>query len=77
MIGFGDFKINLAAGLEDTLIYQISPEWNFSGKNKLEVDKESDSEKLIVINNKMEISNQVTKTFEFKLGKAYYGQGFF
>ena len=24
----GDFKINLAAGLEYTMIYEISPEWN-------------------------------------------------
>lgn len=77
LLKYGDFKINLAAGLEDTLIYQISPEWNFSGKNKLEVDKESDSEELIVIKNKVEITNQVTNTFEVKLGKAYYNQGFF
>lgn len=53
LLKYGDFEINLAAGLEDTLIYQICPEWNFSGKNKLEVDKESDSEKLIVNKNKL------------------------
>ena len=66
LLKYGDFKINLAAGLEDALIYQISPEWNFSGKNKLEEDK-----------NKIEITNQVTNTIEVKLGKAYYNQGFF
>jgi hypothetical protein len=77
LLKYGDFRINLAAGLEDTLIYQISPNWNFSGKNKIEVDKESDSENLIVIKNNMETINQVTQTFEVKLGKAYYNQGFF
>ncbi len=77
LLKYGDFKINLAAGLEDTLIYQINPEWNFSGKNKLVVDKESDNEKLIKIKNKMETKNQKTKTFEVKLGIAYYNQGFF
>ncbi|NBB22363.1 GIY-YIG nuclease family protein [Runella sp. CRIBMP] len=77
LLKYGDFKINLAAGLEDTLIYEISPEWNFSGKNKLEVEKESDSENLIIVNNPLEIKNQINKTFEVKLGKAYYNQGFF
>lgn len=77
LLKYGDFKINLAAGLEDTLIYKINPIWNFSGKKKLEEDKESDSEKLIVINNKVEIKNQVAVTFEVKLKKTYYSQGFF
>lgn len=77
LLKYGDFKINLAAGLEDTLIYQINPKWNFSGKNKLEEDKESDSEKLTLINNEIDVTNQITKTFDVKLGEAYYNQGFF
>ena len=77
LLKYGDFQINLAAGLEDTLIYKISPEWNFSGKNKLEVDNESDSEKLLVINNKEELTNKKSKTIEVKLGNAYYDKGFF
>ena len=77
LLKYGDFKINLAAGLEDTLIYQISPEWNFSCKNKIEIDKESNSEKLIDIKNKVETKNQPIQTFEVKLGKAYFNQGFF
>lgn len=77
LLKYGDFRINLAAGLEVTLIYQINPIWNFSGKYKLEEDKDSNSEKLIVINNKVDMTNQGTVTFEVKLGKAYYSQGFF
>ena len=74
---YGDFKINIAAGLEDTLIYQIGPGWNFSGKNKLEEDKESEDEKLILTNNPVELPNEEVETFEVKLGEAYYYQGFF
>lgn len=77
LLKYGDFRINIAAGLEDTLIYEISPEWNFSGKNKFEEDKESDNESLMIIKDPMELKNQVAKTFEVKLGKAYYTQGFF
>ncbi len=77
LLKYGDFKINLAAGLEDTLIYRTNPIWNFSGKNKLEEDKDSDSEKLIRINNIVEITNQGVVTFEIKLGATYYSQGYF
>ena len=35
LLRYGDFKINLPGGLEDSLIYGINPEWNFSGKNEL------------------------------------------
>jgi hypothetical protein len=41
------------------------------------LDNESDSENLILIKNNMEITNQVTQTFEVKLSKTYYNQGFF
>jgi hypothetical protein len=77
LLKYGDFKINLAAGLEDTLIYELSPEWNFSGKRKIEVDKESDSENLILVKGNVDMSNIVLKTFDIKLGTAYYNQGFF
>lgn len=75
LLKYGDYKINLAAGLEDTMIYEICPEWNFSGKKRLEPDKKS--EKIIIPTNKMEIQNRLTETFEVKLGTAYYNQGFF
>ncbi len=59
LLKFGDFKINLAAGLEDTLIFEINPGWNFSGKNMIVEDQESVSQKLIVANNLEIITNQV------------------
>ena len=77
LLKYGDFKINLSAGLEDTLIYEISPDWNYSGKSKLIEEKESDNEKLIIINTKMETENQLRETIAIKLGIAYYNQGFF
>jgi hypothetical protein len=77
LLKYGGFTINLAAGLEDTLIYEISPVWNFSGKNKLEEDKESNSENLIRIKTKVEMTVYSTKTLEVTLEKTYYNQGFF
>ncbi|HEY5535455.1 MAG TPA: GIY-YIG nuclease family protein [Ignavibacteria bacterium] len=77
LLKYSDFRINLAAGLEDTLIYEISPEWNFSGKNKIKEDKNSDTEKLLEINKPTTLKNTTTDTFEVVLGHAYYNQGFF
>ncbi len=77
LLRYGDFRINLAAGLEDTLIYQINPTWNFSGKNKIEEDKESNDEELIPLNNLYDSSVQKVESFEIILEKTYYNQGFF
>jgi hypothetical protein len=77
LLRYGDFKINLAAGLEDTLIYEICPEWNYSGKNKIKEDVESEKPELT----KEALSNaQIAPakiTFDVTLGQAYYNQGFF
>ncbi len=77
LLKYGDFKINLSAGLEDTLIYEINPIWNFSGKNKLEEDKNSDMEIIteIELNNLTEKMSNIS--FNIELGKTYYNQGFF
>lgn len=34
LLHYGAFHINLAAGLEDSIIYEISPKWNIHGINK-------------------------------------------
>jgi hypothetical protein len=34
LLNFGDFRINIAAGLEDTLIAEYKPEWNYNGKKQ-------------------------------------------
>ena len=77
LLKYSDFRINLAAALEDTLIYEISPEWNYSGKNKIKEDKNSDLEKLIEINNPLTLKKKLMGTFEVTLAQAYYNQGFF
>ena len=74
---YGDFKINLAAGLEDTLIYEINPDWNYSGKNRLEEDKDSVNEKEIEFKDDFKMKSKSILAFEIKLGVAYYNQGFF
>ena len=77
LLKYGDFKIKLAAGLEDTLIYEISPEWNYSGKNKIEEDKNSEKEELIEKKSQIDLTTPVVGSFEITLGQAYYNQGFF
>ena len=32
LLHFGEFHLNLAAGLEDSIVSSLNPEWNFVGK---------------------------------------------
>lgn len=77
LLKYGDFRINLAAGLEDTLIYYISPEWNFAGKKLIPQDSNSERAELT----KEPVANFTVKsaliTLDISLGQAYYNQGFF
>lgn len=77
LLKYGDFKINLAAGLEDTLIYKINPIWNLSGRSLIPIDAESEIPELA--KEPMPISSIIPtlKTFYITLGQAYYNQGFF
>ena len=77
LLRYGDFRINLAAGLEDTLIYELNTDWNLAGKNLIPVD---------IASEKPELSNEpkpivalipVIATINIILGIAYYNQGFF
>lgn len=77
LLKYGNFRINLAAGLEDTLINEIGPSWNYAGKNKIEEDKVSKQENLTTIQNQLSYSAPISDTFEISLGKAYYNMGFF
>ncbi len=75
LLRYGDFRINLAAGLEDTLIYEVKPEWNLSGKKLTLADPDSERPEL----NKVPVEDVTAEvaTFQFMLGQAYYNQGFF
>ena len=67
-------KINLSAGLEDNLIAEFLPEWNYLGKNR----KLSKQKKVIKIENKIEIMEKAYKEeIIIQIGEAYYNQGFF
>jgi hypothetical protein len=71
------FDINLAAGLEDSLIHKIHPEWNSLGKSSSD---NSDIEDTVVDENNTvdnKILNSIGKPqFQIRLGKAYYYGGF-
>ena len=77
LLKYGDFKINLAAGLEDTLIYEINPEWNLSGRNLIPVDSASEKSELSTGSKTITTLTPVLATINILLGQAYYNQGFF
>ncbi len=67
-------KINLSAGLEDNLIAEFLPEWNYLGKK----GKLSEQKKNIKIENKGNIMEKEYKEeIIVKIGEAYYNQRFF
>ena len=59
----GKFKVNVAAGLEDTLIAEINPDWNYIGKKKKNLEKKKKS--------------YMIDEFIVNIGFAYYNSGFF
>jgi hypothetical protein len=81
MFSFGGYKVNLAAGLEDELIWECSPEWNFSGtgrgKKKIIEDCESESERKVLPEIKKPLTSKKKLIFGVKLGNTYMNKGFF
>ncbi|CAH8282115.1 hypothetical protein EV196_11084 [Mariniflexile fucanivorans] len=73
-LNYKEKKINLSAGLEDNLIAEFLPEWNYLGKN----GKLSKQKKIIEIENKEKIMEKAYKEeIIIQIGEAYYNQGFF
>lgn len=70
LMHYGDFHINLAAGLEDSLIGRLDPPWN--GRQHENAPTESVS---ITAGNVVEPERGLA-TFRLRLGAAYYNQGF-
>lgn len=70
LLKYGNFNINLAAGLEDSLIQEINPGWNITGKKSSKKNQK-------IKDNNLDITVPTLKTLEIKLGYAYYNQGFF
>lgn len=77
LLRYGDFRINLAAGLEDALIFEINPNWNLSGKKVIPLDLESERPELSKEPKSDVELIPVLTTFSVVLGLAYYNQGFF
>jgi len=75
LLKFGDFKLSVAAGLEDTLINEYNPEWNIKKKKKEnKVKKVVKKEKILT---QITSQNITADTIEVILWPAYYNQGFF
>jgi len=77
LLNYGSFKINLAAGLEDSLIFDINPEWNLVGKKVFIPDENSERPELTDAPKQITELIPVLLKFEITLGEAYYNQGFF
>lgn len=75
----GDFHLNLAAGLEDSIINVVKPEWNGGRRSRVEPAQDapvatlalptSDDAALRVL--------PVRDTFQVKIGATYLDKGFF
>src|SRR5690606_5313180 len=76
LLKYGNYRINLAAGLEDTLIYEIETEWNLRGRN-LESDLESETAELTKQPKQTNELIPIKTKFEILLGQTYFNQGFF
>lgn len=75
LLKFGDFKLSVAAGLEDTLINEFNPEWNITGRRKENrIPKVVKKSKILSHETTQESTSD---SIEVILWPAYYYQGFF
>ena len=71
-----DFEINLAAGLEDSLIRALNPPWN--GREKaVPISEEAERERAdeTAPEDSTRVASPPVAGFKIKLGSAYYEQG--
>ena len=68
---FGGFHLNLAAGLEDSLIKSLCPLWNGGGKAAPEEEQDQRATPRTVD------VEQPSKTIEVTMGETYWKKGFF
>lgn len=69
LLHYGQFHLNLAAGLEDSLIAVIDPDWN-GGRRTREADEAPAARPSLP-------EPEPEQTFPLKVGATYYEQGFF
>ncbi len=87
LLHYGGFHINLAAGLEDSLIAEISPPWNGKKREKKpvrpevsEIDEnitEPSSQEADEIPSQIIEKNPNNTSFQFQVRTTYFNQGFF
>lgn len=78
LLHYGGFHINLAAGLEDSLISSLSPEWNSAYPEKEDTNNKNQEEFTSTDDSQLILSNDLTHpVFKLHLHKTYYNQGFF
>lgn len=76
---YGDFHLNLAAGLEDSIISVLDPEWN-GGKKTRKEDTDTISLTSTALPQPEPIAptdGQPVKVLRVKLGATYWDKGFF
>lgn len=73
LLHYGGFHINLAAGLEDSLVRTIGPPWNSTGKTKSGKAKSTPKKDDRLVISK----NTINPVFELQLHKTYFEKGFF
>lgn len=64
LMHYGQFHLNLAGGLEDSIISVLSPEWNVTSKRDKSIDPGGDQAESV-------------DTFTITMGKSYLNGGFF
>jgi len=88
LLYYGDFHINLAAALEDSIIQTVNPPWNGSEKEKsesaakknhsrIETFPDKTPEQIPPTSTEVKLSDNSIPKFKLRLRKTYYHQGFF
>jgi hypothetical protein len=75
LLSYGGCRINLAAGLEDTLIREINPQLNYRGNSRIREDANSERAQLTDIPPENQLNNN--PMIEVILGTTYFNQSFF
>ena len=88
LLYYGDFHINLAAAIEDSIIQIVNPPWNRSEKEKsefaanenhsrIEIFPDKTPDKILLTSTETKLSDNSKSIFKLHLSKTYYHQGFF
>lgn len=82
LLFLGEYHINVAAGIEDSLITAIQPPWNLRGINTPQIDIRRDE----IVNDEPDNNEQLTLVLQnvvipiaiaqVSLGQSYYNKGF-